>query len=201
MNRTAAGRTEEKMVIKIDFNSDEAIYLQVKNQIIRGIAANEFRNGDPLPSVRSLAEDIGVNMHTVNKAYAILRQEGYVKVDRRRGACISVDPNPADWELEIREPMAAAIARASCRGMTRQQIHGLVDEILDEDFNGGCSEIPIEDASEQDSSADSTGEAEVSSGRSAGIPGPGGSGDAPERAGAAEDAQRLPADAGHPGEN
>ena len=134
------------MVIKIDFNSDEAIYMQLRNQIIMGIATNEFRNGDPLPSVRNLADDIGVNRHTVNKAYSVLRQEGYVKVDRRRGACISVDPKRSDGDLEIRKPLAAAIARASCRGMTREQIHSLVDEILDEDFGGG--NVPIADGAE-----------------------------------------------------
>ena len=45
-----------------------------------------FREGEQLPSVRQLAEDIGINMHTVNKAYTVLKQEGYVKVDRRKGS-------------------------------------------------------------------------------------------------------------------
>ena len=43
-------------------------------------------DGEVLPSVRQMADEIGINMHTVNKAYTILRQEGFVKVDRRRGA-------------------------------------------------------------------------------------------------------------------
>ena len=58
----------ENMVLKIDFNSDEAIYIQLRNQIIIGIATEEIRNGDSLPSVRELANHIGINMHTVNKA-------------------------------------------------------------------------------------------------------------------------------------
>ena len=78
------------MMIEIDFNSDEAIYLQLRNQIILGIATSRFREGEQLPSVRQLAEDIGINMHTVNKAYTVLKQEGYVKVDRRKGAVIAV---------------------------------------------------------------------------------------------------------------
>lgn len=72
------------IIIQIDFNSDEAIYLQLRNQIIMGIATSRLHEGDALPSVRQLADDIGINMHTVNKAYTVLRQEGYVKVDRRR---------------------------------------------------------------------------------------------------------------------
>ena len=73
------------MYMKIDFNSDEALYVQLINQIIYGIATSQFQEGDNLPSVRELAEYIGINMHTVNKAYSILRQEGYIKLDRRKG--------------------------------------------------------------------------------------------------------------------
>ena len=69
------------MILEIDFNSDEAIYVQLRNQIIMGIACAEFADGESLPSVRQLAQVLGVNMHTVNKAYAILREEGYLKRD------------------------------------------------------------------------------------------------------------------------
>ena len=57
------------MIIEIDFNSDEALYMQLRNQIIMGIATSQFHEGDSLPSVRQLADTIGINMHTVNKAY------------------------------------------------------------------------------------------------------------------------------------
>ena len=66
----------EGMLIEIDFNSPEAIYIQLRNQIVMEIAQERLRDGDSLPSVRSLAKELGVNMHTVNKAYAILREEG-----------------------------------------------------------------------------------------------------------------------------
>ena len=78
------------MRIELDFNSPEAIYIQLRNQIVMQIAQEQLRDGDSLPSVRCLAGELGVNMHTVNKAYAMLRQEGYLKLDRRRGAVISV---------------------------------------------------------------------------------------------------------------
>ena len=81
------------MIVTIDFNSDEALYIQLRNQIILSIAMSEIQEGDNLPSVRELAENIGINMHTVNKAYTILKQEGYVKLDRRKGAVIAVDCN------------------------------------------------------------------------------------------------------------
>ena len=60
------------MYIEIDFNSDEAIYIQIRNQIIIGIATCKYKEGDSLPSVRQLADTVGINMHTVNKAYTVL---------------------------------------------------------------------------------------------------------------------------------
>ena len=79
------------MVIKIDFQSEEALYMQLRNQIILGIATSRIQEGDTLPSVRQLADNIGINMHTVNKAYSVLRQEGLLSIDRRKGAVISID--------------------------------------------------------------------------------------------------------------
>ena len=78
------------MVLKIDFDSEEALYTQLCNQIICGIAMDMLHDGDSLPSVRQLADEIGINMHTVNKAYAVLRQEGFLRLDRRRGAVIAL---------------------------------------------------------------------------------------------------------------
>ena len=68
------------MILEVDFNSEEALYIQLRNQIIVGIATNRLKEGESLPSVRQLAESIGINMHTVNKAYTVLKQEGFVKV-------------------------------------------------------------------------------------------------------------------------
>ena len=63
------------MLIEIDFSSDEAIYQQLCDQIILGIATSRLVDGEVLPSVRQMADEIGINMHTVNKAYALLRQD------------------------------------------------------------------------------------------------------------------------------
>ncbi len=120
------------MVIEIDFNSDEALYLQLRNQIILGIAIKEYQEGDPLPSVRALAEDIGINMHTVNKAYSVLRQDGYVKVDRRRGAVIAVDPAKEECLRRLRERLSSVVVEAVCRNVPREELHRLIDEIYDE---------------------------------------------------------------------
>ena len=120
------------MVIEIDFNSDEAIYVQLMNQIILGIATSRLQEGDPLPSVRQLADTIGINMHTVNKAYSLLRQEGFVTIDRRRGAIIAVDVNKIKAMEEMKENLIVALAKGCCRNVSREEVHGLIDEIYDE---------------------------------------------------------------------
>lgn len=123
------------MVIEVDFNSDEALYLQLRNQIILGIATAQFREGDSLPSVRQLAELVGINMHTVNKAYTVLKQEGYVKVDRRRGAVIAIDVDKLRTVAELKKELRVILAKGSCKNITREEMHALIDEIY-EDYGG-----------------------------------------------------------------
>ncbi len=120
------------MLIQIDFNSDEAIYVQLCNQIILGIATSQFREGEQLPSVRQLADTIGINMHTVNKAYSILQQEGFVKIDRRRGAIIAIDLNKLEALQEASDMLSVVLARAMCKGVSREEIHEIVDKIYQE---------------------------------------------------------------------
>ena len=120
------------MLIRIDFNSEEALYLQLRNQIIMGIANAELQEGESLPSVRDLADSIGINMHTVNKAYTILRQEGYIKLDRRRGAVIALDIDKLEAMAELTTELRYVIAKAMCRNVSPVEIHALVDEIIGE---------------------------------------------------------------------
>ena len=120
------------MLIEIDFQSDEAIYIQLRNQIILGIATSLLQEGDTLPSVRQLADDVGINMHTVNKAYSLLRQEGFVSIDRRKGAVICLDVDKIRATEELKQNLKIALARGCCNNVTREEIHSLIDEILDE---------------------------------------------------------------------
>ena len=120
------------MLIEVDFNSDEAIYVQLCNQIILGIATSVIREGDSLPSVRQLADMIGVNMHTVNKAYSVLTREGYISLDKRRGAVISLDIDKMEQLEEMRNQLRIVLARGCCKNISRQEVHNLVDEIFDD---------------------------------------------------------------------
>ena len=120
------------LFIEIDFNSDEALYLQLCNQIIMGIASSRFREGDSLPSVRQMADTIGINMHTVNKAYSILRQEGYLKLDRRRGAVIAVDTDRMRMLEELKKELQIILAKSSCKNISKEEIHELIEEIYED---------------------------------------------------------------------
>lgn len=124
------------MIIEIDFNSDEALYVQLRNQIVLGIATSRFREGDVLPSVRQLADSIGINMHTVNKAYTVLKQEGFVKVDRRRGAVIAIAEDKLRALEEMRKILQVVLAKASLKNISREEVHALIDEIY-EDYGKG----------------------------------------------------------------
>ncbi len=128
------------MIIEIDFQSNEAIYMQLRNQIILSIATSVLQEGDTLPSVRQMADDIGINMHTVNKAYSVLRQEGFVTIDRRKGAVISLDVDKNEALAEIKQNLRVALAKASCKCITRQEVHSLVDEIFSELRQNGTQE-------------------------------------------------------------
>lgn len=120
------------MYIEIDFNSDEALYMQLRNQIILGIAKHQFQEGDSLPSVRQLADEIGINMHTVNKAYGVLKQEGLIRLDRRKGAVIALDLDKLKAMSELSEDLQIILAKACCKNISRQDVHTLIDEIYDE---------------------------------------------------------------------
>lgn len=77
------------MYIVVNDMVDEPLYMQIRSQIIAGIARGDLTAGDALPSVRRMASDLGINLHTVNKAYAVLRDEGYIVVKGRAGAFIA----------------------------------------------------------------------------------------------------------------
>ena len=120
------------MLIRVDFNSTEAIYMQLCKQIIIGIANSDIKEGDNLPSVRDLAEEIGINMHTVNKAYSVLKQEGFITLDRRKGAVIALNIDKIRAHSELKAELQVLLAKSWCKNISREEVHALVDEIFDD---------------------------------------------------------------------
>ena len=129
------------MIIKIDFNSNEAIYMQLRNQIVIGIAQDRIKDGESLPSVRQLADELGVNMHTVNKAYALLKNDGYLKLDRRRGAVVCVSLETKSQHLETMNiGMRMMVAEAICKDISLDEMHQIIEKMykeFDDIQNGG----------------------------------------------------------------
>lgn len=123
------------MIIQLNMQSDVPIYNQLINQIIEGIASGELQPGEPLPSVRSLAADIGINLHTVNKAYNFLKQDGFIQVHRQRGVVVHPDGPPemtSEYEEKRYQQLKPIIAEAICRGMDEQQLKDTVSDIYRE---------------------------------------------------------------------
>lgn len=121
--------------IQLDLESSEPIYIQLQNQIIEGIAKNKIHPGDPLPSVRSLAADIGINLHTVNKAYQHLKQEGFILIHRQKGVVVNPDGVPkADdaYKKLLHSKMHPIIAESVCRQMDEREFIVFCKEIFAE---------------------------------------------------------------------
>jgi GntR family transcriptional regulator len=108
------------MFLKLDFNCDIPIYTQLRNGILRGIANKSLKPGDSLPSVRQLANDIGINMHTVNKAYNSLKGDGFLQIDRRKGALISQKSPSASPEYmkNLAHELDTMVIEATCRDLS-----------------------------------------------------------------------------------
>jgi len=103
------------MVITVQLESTTPLYQQIQTQIIAGIAHGDLTPGEQLPSVRMLADQMGINLHTVNKAYSALQSEGYVAIQGRAGARIA-DPHgtgDAARQKKAREVITKHLSRSA----------------------------------------------------------------------------------------
>jgi DNA-binding transcriptional regulator YhcF (GntR family) len=110
--------------LTLDLDSEVPIYQQIRDRIVEAIASRQAREGDPLPSTRQLAADFGINFHTVNKAYDLLRQQGVIRINRKSGAVIRRDaatgPPEATFVDDWEERMRVLLAEATVQGIDRQ---------------------------------------------------------------------------------
>lgn len=109
------------MLLHLDFSLETPIYQQIRNEIVRGIASGKLEPGAQMPSIRALAETLGVNMMTVNKAYALLRQEGYLTADRRMGTVVAA-PRAQGLTDEARAALELAAAEARAAGAPLEDV-------------------------------------------------------------------------------
>lgn len=119
------------MIIELDYNSDIPIYLQLRNEIVKGIASGQFKYGESLPTVRTLALDLQVNNMTVNKAYGLLKQEGYICIDRRHGAKVqpTID-NSYEHKNKLVNDLELLASEAIVKGMDKDEFISTCENLL-----------------------------------------------------------------------
>ncbi|KUO62907.1 MAG: GntR family transcriptional regulator [Gracilibacter sp. BRH_c7a] len=123
-------------MLRIDMTSDIPIYQQIRNQIVFAVAKGNLEPGDALPTVRQLANDIGVNPMTVNKAYALLKEEKIIVIDRRHGARINdYGKNGKAFDRDFDHRLELLLSEARMKGASKQEITthllGLIDLVFD----------------------------------------------------------------------
>lgn len=119
------------MILNFDFSSEVPIYLQLRNQIVIGIAEGSLQPGEKLPTIRALSEESGINMMTVSKAYQLLKQEGYISTDRRSGAVIKGSPQTGISEKTTAQ-LKLLLSELRLGGLCEAEILSLVEKLLKE---------------------------------------------------------------------
>ena len=119
------------LILNVDLAAEVPIYQQIRDQIVEAIAHGALTEGSTLPPIRALAADFGINFHTVNKAYDLLRQEGLISLSRKTGAVVTASASdqllPSDWTARARTLLAEAVARGVPAGQVLQTCQALLD--------------------------------------------------------------------------
>ena len=138
-NNVEERKTDEKikrkgttgMLIRLDMASATPIYVQLRNQIVMGIGTGALKVGEKLPTVRQMAADAGVNTMTVNKTYQLLKAEGFIEIDRRRGAVVNPVEDTAVFREKLEGELALLGAEAKIKGMNEQEFLQLCETIFE----------------------------------------------------------------------
>jgi GntR family transcriptional regulator len=117
------------MIITLDMSSSISIYVQLRNQIVKGIGKGELKVGENLPTVRQLAQDAGVNTMTVNKTYQILKTEGFIEIDRRKGATVCpMKDNTGQFREKLASELELLSAEACLKGLDKSEFLKICEE-------------------------------------------------------------------------
>ncbi len=123
------------MLLRIDPNSEETLYAQLTNQIKYGIAKGYLKPGEDLPSVRRLASDIGINLHTVAKAYTKLKEEGIIIINRSRGVKVSgqaLSKRGTAYTDILKDKISRLVSEGICNGIQKEEFLQIVDTAFEE---------------------------------------------------------------------
>lgn len=123
MRKLAGERSQTDMFLELDLKSSIPVYIQLRNEIVRGIGSGELAFGEQLPTVRSLAADLSVNSMTVSKAYQLLDSQGYIHTDRRRGTVVCARGEMPDFleNPDSKRELVLLAREAALGGYTREE--------------------------------------------------------------------------------
>ena len=118
----------------IALDGETPIYTQNVRLVILGVSTGALEEGEALPPLRGLADALGVNLHTVRKAYLELAQRGYVKQEERQKARVSPIPlDASSYPSPLqREDLKVLLADGLNHGLSKEELRRLVDELLAE---------------------------------------------------------------------
>lgn len=121
------------MLLRFDFSSSVPIYMQLRNQVVIAIAEGKLAPGEQLPTIRALAEESGINMMTVSKAYQLLKQEGYITTDRRSGAVVMPRTGGGCPPVETLKTLRLCISELRIAGVSREELLELCRKLYEEE--------------------------------------------------------------------
>ena len=125
------------MIITLQDGSEIPVFKQIRNQIVMGISDGRLAPGEKLPTVRGLAEEIGINSMTVSKAYQLLKQEGYIITDRRNGVRVKESfAQSLVLTAEAEQELAWLVSEAKVKGMSRDDFIAIVDKYFEKGGTG-----------------------------------------------------------------
>ena len=123
------------MRLIFDFESKTPIYQQLRDQIVVGIAEGKLSPGEKLPTIRALADESGINMMTVSKAYQMLNNEGYIVTDRRKGTLISNKTKESPVKEETLKELRVIISELQLSELSLDEVLTLCKEYYRRDCN------------------------------------------------------------------
>ncbi|OEC01828.1 hypothetical protein GY31_10660 [Lysinibacillus sphaericus] len=121
--------------IQIDTNSPLLLYMQVGNQLIEQIAKGHIQDNEMLPSIRNMAQDIGINIHTVSKSYRELEKKAIIKMENRLKATVIARSNRRLDETQLHHlelSIKNMIMEAYVMGYSKKQIKQYITKVLDQ---------------------------------------------------------------------
>ncbi|GAA0344668.1 GntR family transcriptional regulator [Bacillus carboniphilus] len=126
------------MLLYIDFGSEIPIYEQIVTGVIKGVGDGTLSSGELLPSMRELASDLNINMHTVRKAYLQLQDMGFIEILKKKGALVREKPtgDSNDFYRRIEQKLLPILFEAKSRGITNSEMLTLINQLMEEKIGG-----------------------------------------------------------------